>query len=1040
MFDKIIQFSLKYRLMVLAMAVFLFVYGVQVFQTLGIDVFPDLNRPTVTIITEAEGLAPEEVETLVTFPIESVMNGSSGVKRVRSSSSIGFSIVYVEFDWDTNIYLARQIISEKLNQVTGQLPEGVHSVLGPVSSVMGEILFLGVTSENSDISPMDLRTLADWNIRQRLLGVSGVSQITVMGGEVKQYQVLIDPDKLLTYGVTLHDVREALSNTNVNTTGGFYLDQYKESMIRNLGRVQSIDDLKKAVLPVTVDPSSPAITIEQIAEVKLGSPIAKRGDASINGVPGVLMAVSKQPGTDTIDLTERIDEELEKIRQTLPDGVFINEKIFRQSTFIERSIHNIVEALRDGSILVAVVLFLFLMNLRTTAITLVVIPLSFIVTFIIFKWFGLTINTMTLGGLAVAIGELVDDAIVNVENVFRRLKENAKAEHKQSSFSVVLKASTEVRGSIIFSTVIVVLVFLPLFSMSGMEGKIFAPLGVAYIVSIMASTLVALTVTPALCSYLLPSMLQAKEHVDGVIVRTLKKVHQKSLEISMKCWSLVLMLVIGVFIVAMASTPFLGREFLPEFNEGSFVINLVMAPGTNLEESNRISIIGEKLLHEIPEVTHTGRRSGRAEEDEHALGVNTSEIEVNLKESDRSKAEIVKDIRTQLAKIPGIVINIGQPISHRLEMITSGINAQIAIKIFGDDLTTLRTKAGEVQELINNVEGLTDLQMEQQLLIPQFHVRLDREKARQHGVMIGEAARHAQLALQGETVSTVLDNGRMFDIVMRLNDKSRLSKDDIEKIPFETVRETIVPLGFVADVEEAKGPNMINRESVHRRIVVQANVKERDVVSVVNDIKKVLKDNLELPEGYFIQYDGQFQAQASAQKTILILSILSFVGMFLALYMHFRSVNLSLQVMLTIPLALIGSIAGLWLTNGVFSIATLVGFITLVGIASRNGIMLLSHYLHIMKHEDEDFDLKMLYRGTSERLVPVLMTALTALLALTPLLLAAGEAGKEILYPVALVIFSGLFSSTFLSLIVNPIIFWKFSRKTVINLLHTEKE
>jgi CzcA family heavy metal efflux pump len=744
MFDAIIRFALNYRLLVITVAALILAYGFQVMRSLPVDVFPDLNRPTVTIISEAEGLAPEEVETLVTFPIEAAMNGASGVTRVRSTSSIGFSIVYVEFDWDMEIYLARQIVTEKLNQVAGSLPENVQSIMGPVSSIMGEVMFIGVTSENPEISQLDLRTIAEWDVKQRLLGISGVSKITAIGGDLKQYHVLVDPQKMLNHSVTLHQVREALENANVNTTGGFLLEPYKEHSIRNLGRIRSIEDLEKTVISKEVTPDKPALTLADIAEIKLAGPIAKRGDASINGKPGVLLAISKQPGTDTITLTKRIENELASIEKTLPEGVILNPEIFKQADFIENAIENIIEALRDGSILVTIILFLFLLNFRTTAITLVAIPLSVVVTFIIFKWFGMSINTMTLGGLAVAIGELVDDAIVDVENVFRRLRENKHKQKPEPVLKIVFKASKEIRNSIVFSTVIVFMVFLPLFAMSGLEGKVFVPLGVAYITSIVASMIVSLTVTPALCSYLLPKMKRMDDEKDGWLVHQLKAIHGKILGAALPRVKSVFRLVAILFLGALMLVSTFGREFLPEFNEGSFTINVTSPPGTSLEESNRLGVLAENLMHEIPEVAHTGRRTGRAEEDEHALGVNNTELEVTLNPSQRHKEEIVADIREKLGSIPGVIINIGQPISHRIDFITSGVRAQIAIKVFGDDLNVLRAKASEIQSLIENVEGIADLQMEQQLLIPQIHVNFVRDKAKQHGVMIGEAADHAE--------------------------------------------------------------------------------------------------------------------------------------------------------------------------------------------------------------------------------------------------------------------------------------------------------
>tara|TARA_B100000073_G_scaffold347973_1_gene364320 strand:+ start:949 stop:4080 length:3132 start_codon:yes stop_codon:yes gene_type:complete len=1035
MFDNIIRFALNYRLLVVALAALMLVYGFQTLRSLPVDVFPDLNRPTVTIISEAEGLAPEEVETLVTFPIEAAVNGASGVVRVRSSSSTGFSIVYVEFDWDMDIYLARQIVTEKLNQISGTLPKDVHSIMGPVSSIMGEIMFIGITSENDDVSSLDLRTIAEWDVKQRLLGINGVSKITAIGGDVKQYHVMVDPQKMLNHGISLHQVRSALENANVNTTGGFLLEPYKEHSIRNIGRIRSLDDLEKTVIAKEVSSDKPALTLADIAGVEMAGPIAKRGDASINGKAGVLLAISKQPNTDTINLTRRIEQELLAIEKTLPKGVMLNPEIFKQADFIENAIHNIIEALRDGSILVAIILFLFLLNFRTTAITLVAIPLSFVVTFIIFKWLGMSINTMTLGGLAVAIGELVDDAIVDVENVFRRLRQNKNAQKPKATLRVVFEASKEIRNSIVFASLIVVLVFLPLFSMSGLEGKVFIPLGVAYITSIAASLLVSLTVTPALCSYLLPNMKRMAHEKDGWLVRGIKAIHGKLLDFALPRPKAVLGLVGMIFVAALLVVPTFGREFLPEFNEGSFTINVTLPPGTSLAESNRMGILAENLMHEIPEVAHTGRRTGRAEEDEHALGVNTTELEVTLKPSARHKENIVADIREKLGSIPGVIINIGQPISHRIDFITSGIRAQIAIKIFGDDLNILRQKAAELQNLIKDVEGIADLQMEQQLLIPQVHINFDRDKARQHGVMIGEAAEHAELALQGQTITSIIDGNRLYDVILRLNDDARQDKESIARIPFDTLRGNVVPLGLFADIEEAKGPNLINREGVNRRMVVQANTQGRDVVSVVKDIQKILDAELDLPTGYYLSYGGQFESQANAQRNILILSVFSLLGMFLALYMHFKSVSLSLQVMLAIPLSFIGAVVGVYVTGGVFSIATMVGFIALTGIASRNGIMMISHYLHLMKYEGESFDLNMLKRGTQERLVPVIMTALTALLALTPLVMAAGESGKEILSPVAVVIFSGLFSSTLLNLIVTPLVFWMFGKKPSQNYL-----
>jgi CzcA family heavy metal efflux pump len=1034
MFDRIIQFSLRNRLFVVAAAALVMAYGGYVLTKLPVDVFPDLNRPTVTIFTEAEGLAPEEVESLVTFPIETAMNGATGVQRVRSNSSIGLSLVFVEFDWNTDIFLARQIVTEKLQQVAEQLPATAKPVLGPISSIMGEIMLVGLTSENPQVGSMDLRSLADWQIRQRLLSLAGIAQITVIGGDLKQYQILVDPYKLQHYGVTLHHVQEAAQNANVNATGGFLLTDYTEGLIRNLARVKSVDDLAQSVVPGGRNSDLP-LTIGDVADVRLGGPLAKRGDAGVNGKPAVILSIQKQPGASTIKLTEEIEAELARIQTTLPEGVKIHTEIFRQSEFIHRAISNVEEALRDGSILVVIVLFLFLLNFRTTFITLTAIPLSMLITAIVFHLFGMSINTMTLGGLAVAIGELVDDAIVDVENVFRRLRENRHAAQPKPALDVIYHASSEVRNSIVFATIIVVLVFVPLFALGGIEGRIFAPLGIAYITSIIASLFVAVTVTPALCSYLLPRMKRMEHARDSWLVRQIKAGEARLLGWAMPRTTPILALVAIAFLAAVAVVPFFGREFLPPFNEGSVTINLVSAPGISLQESNRIGALAEKLVLEVPEVAMTGRRTGRAELDDHAEGVHATEIEVELKPSDRSRAAILDDIRTRLDQIPGIGVNLGQPISHRIDHLLSGVRAQIAVKLFGDDLATLREKAEEIRTAMSQVPGVVDLQVEKQVLIPQLHVRIDRAQARKYGAMAGEVADYGELAMNGRTVGQILEDQRTYDLVMRLTDEARNDPAAIKRIPIDTASGRVLPLGVLADVEEAKGPNIINRENVRRRIVIQANVSGRDLVSAVAEIQRRIGEDVKLPSGYFVTYGGQFESQASASRLIAVLSIFSLAGMFIVLYAHFRSAMFAAQIMLNIPMAFIGSVVGVFLMGGTLSIATMVGFITLTGIAARNGIMMVSHYLHLMEHEGEKFDLKMIVRGTQERLVPVLMTALTAALALVPLVLAAGQPGREILHPVAVVIFSGIFSSTLLDFIVTPLVFWKFGRKSVARLL-----
>ncbi len=1027
MFDWIIRFSLRNRLFVVAFAALLAAYGGYILTKLPVDVFPDLNRPTVTIFTEAGGLAPEEVEALVTFPIESAMNGAATVQRVRSVSSVGLSIVFVEFGFKQDIYVARQIVTERLQQVSEQLPPTTRPVLTPISSIMGEIMLVGLTGDNPEVTSMDLRTIADWQIRQRLLSVPGISQIAVIGGELKQYQVLVDPFKLRNFNISLHDVEEATKNANVNSTGGFILRQHTEQLVRNLARINDLDDLKRSVIP-TDRKDGIALTLGQVADVRLGGPLAKRGDAGLDGKAAVILTVQKQPGTDTVKLTHQVERELQNIEEGLPPGVKIHSGIFRQSTFIENAIRNVEEALRDGAILVAIILFIFLLNFRTTLITLTAIPLSMLVTVLVFRYFKISINTMTLGGLAVAIGELVDDAIVDVENVFRRLRENRHLANPLPPLEVIYRASSEVRNSIVYATIIVVLVFIPLFALSGIEGQIFAPLGIAYITSIIASLIVSLTVTPALCSYLLPKMKRMADAKDSWLVRGIKALEAKVLAIGFRFSSLVLVAATLVFLAALATVPFFGREFLPPFNEGSLTINLFLPVGSSLAESNLIAKLAEKLVLQVPEVKQAGRRTGRAELDEHAEGVHYNEIDTELRASSRGREEILNDIRAKLDQIPGVASSIGQPISHRIDHVLSGVRAQVAVKVFGQDLAVLRAKAAEVEAAMKTIRGMADIFTEPQVLIPQVHVRVDRDQAQRYGVMAGEVADYAELAMQGKTVSQVLEGSRTFDVVLRLTDLARNDVDAIRQIPVDTSSGVVVPLGQLAHVEEAKGPNQINREDVQRRIYVAANVSGRDLVGAVQELQRVIAEKVELPPGYYITYGGQFESQAAASRLISFLSVFSLVGMFVVLYAHFKSAMFAVQIMLNIPMALIGSIAGIWLMGGTMSIATLVGLITLAGIAARNGIMMISHYLHLMKEEGESFTQQMIVRGTQERLVPVLMTALTAGLALVPLILAAGQPGREILHPVAVVIFSGIFTSTLLDFIVTPLVFWRFGR------------
>ncbi|MBI2194688.1 MAG: efflux RND transporter permease subunit [Planctomycetes bacterium] len=1033
MFNAIIAFSLRNRLLVVSVAAILCIYGALVILDLPVDVFPDLNRPTVTVFIEAEGLAPEEVEALVTLPIESQMNGAPGVERVRSVAGIGLGLVFIEFGWDTNIYIDRQLIAERLQQVT--LPEGVTPVMGPISSIMGNIFLIGVSSEKHD--PMEVRTLSDWVIRRQLLTIPGIAQATIMGGEVKQYQVMVDPARLKTYDLTLDDVEEAVKGTNRNSSGGFLIKSSQEALIRNTGRTVSVDDIANTVVALS---DGVPILVKHVADVKLGGIPFKRGDGSVNAKPAVMLSIQKQPGADTLALTVKIDEALDSLEKSLPEGIRIHRHLFRQSNFIEAAIHNVEEALRDGFILVLIVLFLFLLNFRTSFITITAIPLSIIITALVFKLFGLSINTMTLGGLAVAIGELVDDAIVDVENVFRRLRENRHSPNPRPVVSVIFHASSEVRNSIVFATIIVVLVFVPLFALSGIEGRIFRPLGIAYIVSISASLLVSLTLTPALCYFLLGKAKLLEREEDGFLVRFLKRLDRWQLQRTLRHPNLVMMFTIGLVIAAISVIPLMGREFLPPFNEGSVTINILAAPGTSLEESNRLGALAEKLILKVPEVSSTGRRTGRAEQDDHAEGVHSTEIEVELKESERPREIILNDVRNQLGLIPGVVFNVGQPISHRIDHLLSGIQAQVAVKLFGTDLDVLRAKAEEIRQVMDSIAGVVDLQVEKQVLIPQVRIRPKRDEALKYGIRAGDLTELLETAFNGEIVSQILDGQRTFDLVVRFKEEARNDVESLRSALIDTPLGVKVPVSEVAEVIEDSGPNAIYHENAQRRIVIQCNTTGRDLNSIIHDMQQRIAAEVKLPEGYFITYGGQFQSEQAASRLLAFLSIFSIAGMFLVLYAHFRSVRLVLQIMLNIPFALIGSVLAVYLTGGVLSVATLIGFITLCGIASRNGIMMLSHYIHLMKHEGEGFTEEMVIRGSLERLVPVLMTASTAALGLIPLMLSAGQPGKEILYPVAFVIFGGLVSSTLLDMFVTPTVFFRFGRPVAEKIFSGEEE
>ncbi len=1025
MLNAIIKFSLQNRLIVVAAASLLLIWGSYVAINLPVDVLPDLNKPTVTILTEANGLAPEEVETLVSFPIETAMNGVPGVSRVRSQSGIGLSVIYVEFDWGTDVYRNRQLVAEKLSQAKEQLPADVLPSLAPISSIMGEIMLVSVKSKLGKTDPLDVRTLADWTIRPRLLTIGGVAQIINIGGGVKQYQVLVTPEKLKQFGVTLEEVSAALEKSNSNSTGGFVDAQSQEYLVRNLGRFYSVDELKNTVVAYR---NNTAIKVGDVANIEFGAKI-KRGDAGSNGTPAVIMSIQKQPGTSTLELTEKIDTALNELQANLPDDIEINANLFRQANFIDTSISNVIEALRDGAILVVIVLFLFLLNFRTTFITLTAIPLSFVVTFLIFKAFDISINTMTLGGMAVAIGELVDDAIVDIENIFRRLRENRNVEFPRPPLEVIYHASLEIRSSIVYATIIVALVFIPLFALSGVEGRLLAPLGLAYITALVASLFVSLTVTPVLASYLLPKMKAMHEEKDGFLVRFLKKWDEKILRRTIRHPWLVIGGATALFLIAISTLPFVGTAFLPEFNEGTLTINIQAQPGTSLAESDRIGQIAEKLLLEVPEVISTGRRTGRAEMDEHAEGVHYTEIDVDLKKDEaRSREAILGDIREQMAKIPGVSVNIGQPISHRIDHLQSGVRAQIAVKLFGDDLGVLRSKAEEIRNVIAAVPGATDVLIEKQVLIPQIRFNVDRARAAQYGLNAGEITETLETALNGKKVSEAVEGQRRFDVVVRFADEARNNLDALKNVTIDTPQGTQIPVSAVASIENLPGPNQVLRENTQRRIVIQANTAGRDLGSVVGDMRSRVAAQVDLPQGYFLEYGGQFEAQQAATRTLSLLTVFSLVAIFFILLKALGDWHSALQVMINIPLALIGAIAALLLTGGVFSIATLVGFISLVGITSRNGIMMLSHYLHLIREEGEDFTEEMVIRGSLERLVPVLMTALTAGLSLVPLAIAAGAPGQEILHPLAVVVLGGILTSTLLDQIVTPAVFYKFGR------------
>ena len=1029
MFDFIINTSLKQRLIVLGIALLLVVYGIFTVQKMPVDVFPDLNKPVVTVLTEAGGMAPEEVEQLVSFPIETSLNGMPGVTRVRSVSGVGLSIVYAEFDWGTDIYRNRQLVSERLSLVKEQLPGDISPMMGPVSSIMGEIMLIALPIDVAVTDPMKAREYADFILRPRLLSIPGVSQVIPIGGEVRQLRVEPDTVRMAQFGITLDQVTTALRGFAANTSGGFIDLNSREYLIRNLGRTNKLEDAKG--LAVAYRNGTPVL-LEQVASVRY-APAFKRGDAGLNGKPAVIISVQKQPSADTVRVTRDIEAALTELKQSLPKGMAQPVVLFRQASFIDNSIGNVVEALRDGAILVAIVLFAFLLSVRTTLISLVAIPLSLGVTALAFHLLGQSINVMTLGGLAIAIGELVDDAVVDVENIMRRLKQ--RAESGLSVLEVIWHASVEVRSGIVYATVIVVLVFVPLFALPGIEGRLFAPLGIAYIASILASMLVSMTVTPALAYYLLPRM-KRLHRGDSPIVRRLKAWDSAVLNWSFSRIRAILALALIVVIAAAASVPFFPRAFLPPFNEGSLVMGMTFTPGTSLAEANRMGALAETLIGQVPEVSKVGRRTGRAELDEHAEGVHSSELDVDLKPSERSREDIMASIRTQLAAIPASIA-IGQPISHRLDHLLSGVRAQIALKIYGDDLDTLRGLAEQLRSRLANVPGLVDLSVERQVLIPQIKVHVDYRKAAQHGLATGQVLAALESLSEGTRVTQIIDGARRYDLVVRLADAQR-SPQDMARVMIDSPAGQI-PLSAIATVEEGDGPNQIGRENGRRRIVVYANTDGSNMSGIIADVRKTVAE-ARLPDGYFVSIEGQFQAQEQSQRLIVGLSLGSLVLIFLVLYSRYRSSTLAFIIMGNIPFALVGSVIAMWIAGVSLSVASMVGFITLAGIATRNGILKVSHYVNLCKFEGETFGWPMIVRGSLERLTPVLMTALVAAFALLPLLLAADAPGKEILHPVAVVIFGGLISSTLLDSLVTPLIFWLVGRKPLELLVASEEQ
>ena len=1019
MLNKIIQYSLHNRLVVMIASIALLLWGSYTAHKMEVDVFPDLNAPTVVVMTEAQGMAPEEVERMVTFPIETAVNGATDVKSVRSSSTTGFSVVWVQFDWGTNIYTARQIVSEKLSTLGDVLPGNVgQPTLGPQSSILGEMMIFGLTADSTSLQ--DLRTIADWTIRPRLLSTGGVAQVAVIGGDIKEYQILLDPARMKHYGISMDEVLAVVDNMNQNSTGGILYEYGNEYIVQGLLATNDVEEIGKGVIKTV---NNIPVLLSDIATVQIGPKEPKLGLASERAKPAVLVTITKQPNTNTLELTDKLDQAIVDLQKTLPSDVKISSDIFRQSRFIESSISNIQEALFEGAIFVVVVLFFFLMNVRTTIISLVALPLSLLVAILTLHGLGLTINTMSLGGLAIAIGSLVDDAIVDVENVYKRLRENQlkPAEERLSTLKVVFEASREVRMPILNSTLIIVACFLPLFFLSGMEGRMLIPLGIAFIVALFASTVVALTLTPVLCSYMLTTKRALKKNEkEPFVSRTLKVGYKKALERALHHKKVVIGTCAALLVFSIIIMTGLGRSFLPPFNEGSLTINISTMPGISLEESDNMGRMAEKSLLDIPEIQTVARKTGRAELDEHALGVNVSEMEAPFELDKRSRDEFLADVRHRLGELKGVNIEIGQPISHRIDAMLSGTKANIAIKLFGNDLNKLYNIGGQIKEAIQGIDGIADLTLEQQIERPQLQIKPKRDMLAKYGIPLPEFSEFINVALSGKVVSQVYEGGKVFDLTVKVHDDDKANMEQIGNLMIDANGQKI-PLHYVAEILPLVGPNTISRENVQRKIVVSANVAGRDLNGVVKDIQKTVGEQITLPEGYHVEYGGQFESEQAASRTLFLTSVISILLIFLLLFNEFHSMPLSGIIMLNLPLAIIGGILSIWFTSGIISIPAIIGFISLFGIATRNGILLVSHYNHLRSEGMSLHD--SVIHGSLDRLNPILMTALTSALALIPLAVGGDLPGNEIQSPMAQVILGGLLSSTLLNGFVVPIMY-----------------